>query len=108
MDQKTRTSALEKVASMQTHIAYPDEFLDDKKLEEFYADLELNPNNFLTNFLNLTNFQRKYDLGLLRKPVNRTDWITYGVAAVVNAYYDPRSNAISKYRLSSASLTTIT
>lgn len=36
MDEKTRINALEKAKSMSTHIAYPDELLDNRKLEEFY------------------------------------------------------------------------
>lgn len=36
MDDVTRKAALEKAESMTTHIGYPDELLDDKKLEEFY------------------------------------------------------------------------
>lgn len=36
MDDETRSNALDKAASMQTHIAYPDELLDDNKLIEFY------------------------------------------------------------------------
>lgn len=39
MDEITRKNALEKAAAMTTHIAYPDELLDDKKLEDFYANV---------------------------------------------------------------------
>lgn len=41
MDEETRKNALDKARSMSTHIAYPDELLDDKKLEEFYADVSI-------------------------------------------------------------------
>lgn len=36
MDEQTRQNALDKAKSMATHIAYPDELLDNRKLEEFY------------------------------------------------------------------------
>ena len=39
MDNKTRIHAKEKAAAMATHIAYPDELLDDKKLTERYANV---------------------------------------------------------------------
>lgn len=39
MDDKTRVNAIDKARSMSTHIAYPDELLDDRKLEEFYEDV---------------------------------------------------------------------
>lgn len=41
MDEKTRTNAIDKAKSMSTHIAYPDELLDNKKLEAFYEDVSL-------------------------------------------------------------------
>lgn len=46
MDNVTKKAALEKAASMATHIAYPDELLDNKKLEEFYQNVSIK-NNFV-------------------------------------------------------------
>lgn len=40
MDNSTRERAKEKAAVMTTHIAYPDELLDDKKLAELYANVK--------------------------------------------------------------------
>lgn len=34
-----RKNAIDKAKSMTTHIAYPDELLDDNKLNEFYTDV---------------------------------------------------------------------
>lgn len=39
MDDETRARAKTKAASMTTHIAYPDELLDDKKLIDLYANV---------------------------------------------------------------------
>ncbi|XP_033323591.2 M13 family metallopeptidase neprilysin 2 isoform X2 [Megalopta genalis] len=94
MDDETRKSALDKAASMSSHIAYPDELLDDKKLEDFYQKLELTTDNYLEGILNLTLFGLEYSFGKLRKPVNKTDWITHGRPAVVNAYYSSIENSI--------------
>lgn len=47
MDDKTRISALEKVDAMTTHIGYPDELLDDKKLVEFYGNVRFYSSNLL-------------------------------------------------------------
>lgn len=41
MDDDTKKNALDKAKSMSTHIAYPDELMDDKKLEEFYGDVSV-------------------------------------------------------------------
>lgn len=94
MDEETRKSALDKAASMSSHIAYPDELLDDKKLEDFYQKLELTTENYLEGILNLTLFGVEYSFGKLRKPVNKTDWITHGRPAIVNAFYSSIENSI--------------
>ncbi|XP_015511770.2 neprilysin-2 isoform X1 [Neodiprion lecontei] len=94
MDEKTRKAALEKAASMATHIAYPDELLDDKKLEEFYDGLELNPDDYIGSILNLTLFGTEYSFGRLRKPVNKSDWVSHGRPAIVNAFYSSIENSI--------------
>ncbi|XP_050295817.1 neprilysin-2 isoform X1 [Anthonomus grandis grandis] len=94
MDEKTRQNALDKAKSMSTHIGYPDEMLSDKKLEEFYGDLELDENQYLPSILNLTLFGTRFSFRRLRQPVNKTDWITHGRPAVVNAFYSAIENSI--------------
>lgn len=97
MDEKTRKSALEKAETMSTHIAYPDELLDDKKLEEFYEKLEISQGDYLQTILNLTLFGTEYSFSKLRKPVNKSDWVSHGRPAIVNAFYSSIENSIRKY-----------
>lgn len=97
MDEETRKSALDKAASMTSHIAYPDELLDDKKLEQFYEKLELTDDNYLGGILNLTLFGVEYSFSKLRKPVNKSDWVTHGRPAIVNAFYSSIENSIREY-----------
>lgn len=94
MDEKTRMNALEKAADMTSHIAYPDELLNDKKLEEFYDGLELSFGDYLGSILNLTIFGTNFSFGRLRKPVNKTEWITHARPAIVNAFYSSIENSI--------------
>lgn len=94
MDEETRKSALDKAASMTSHIAYPDELLEDKKLEQFYEKLELTTDNYLEGILNLTLFGVEYSFSKLRKPVNKSDWVTHGRPAIVNAFYSSIENSI--------------
>lgn len=94
MDDETRESALDKAASMTSHIAYPDELLDNKKLEEFYEKLELTEGNYLESILNLTLFGTEYSFSKLRKPVNKSDWVSHGRPAIVNAFYSSIENSI--------------
>lgn len=39
MDETTRRAAIEKATVMSSHIAYSNELLDDKTLEEYYSDV---------------------------------------------------------------------
>ena len=94
MDDGTKLKAKEKAAAMVEHIGYPSELLDMKKLTELYDGLELGPDDFLGNGLNLTVFSTNYSFGKLREKVNKTDWVRHGNPAVVNAFYSPLENSI--------------
>lgn len=94
MDEETRNAALEKADAMASHIAYPQEMLDDDKLTKFYEGLEMSPDQLMESVLNLTLFGTEYLFGKLREPVNKTDWITHGRPAVVNAFYSSIENSI--------------
>lgn len=97
MDEKTRANALEKAADMISHIAYPNELLDDRKLEKFYEGLELSANDYIGSIFNLSLFGTNYSFGRLRQPVNKTEWISHGRPAIVNAFYSAIENSIRKY-----------
>ncbi|KAI8430848.1 hypothetical protein MSG28_000996 [Choristoneura fumiferana] len=120
MDEMTRKEALEKADAMASHIAYPNEMLDDTKLIEFYhggspdltvavveeyntriikliysnSQLEMSPDKLMESVLNLTLFGTEYLFGKLREPVNKTDWVTHGRPAIVNAFYSSIENSI--------------
>ncbi|XP_008479985.1 neprilysin-2-like [Diaphorina citri] len=94
MDEVTRQAALDKAKFMTPYIAYPEEFLINAKLEEYYSGLEVEPTNFLEAGLNLTRFGVNYAISQLRKPVNKTDWITHGKTTEVNAFYALNENSI--------------
>ncbi|XP_049945688.1 neprilysin-2 isoform X2 [Schistocerca serialis cubense] len=94
MDEGTRKKGLEKAKSMAVHIAYPDELLDDNKLDQFYEKLDVSPTLYLESVLNLTKFGTNYSFSRLRQPVNKTEWITHGRPAIVNAFYSSIENSI--------------
>jgi len=108
---------------MTAHIAYPEELLDDKKLNEFYDNvsynhnhrerwwrtyitrriqkrenggfqLEINDEDYYTSVLNLTRFGTDFSFSKLRQPVNKSDWITHSRTAIVNAFYSAIENSI--------------
>ena len=83
-----------KAQGMVEHIGYPSELLDQSKLEDLYAGLELSPNAYLGNALNMTVFGTNYAFSKLREKVNKTDWVRHGRHAGVNAFYSPLENSI--------------
>ena len=97
MGEKTRNAALEKLDTIGSFIAYPDELKDNSKLEEFYKDLEIDPDDYLKSTLNIQVFGTAHALQLYDKPVNKSSWIKHGQSAIVNAFYDPSENSMSKF-----------
>lgn len=97
MDNKTRESALTKANAMVTHIGYPDEIMDNKKLEEYYEDLEIDPDTYLESVLKMNIFGTNFSFNKLRKSVNKTDWQTHARPAIVNAFYSSIENSIRKF-----------
>lgn len=94
MDEGTRAAAIEKAKSMTSHIAYPDELIDNNKLEEYYQGLELEPDSLLQNVLRVRTFKDVHLIKKLRQPVNKTDWEAHTMPATVNAAYSPLENSI--------------
>lgn len=99
MDEKTRASAITKAEAMTTHIGYPDEIMDNSKLEEYYNNLDIDPEKYLESVLKMNVFGTDYAFNKLRKPVNKTDWVTHARPAIVNAFYSSIENSIRKSRI---------
>lgn len=97
MDDQTREEAVKKANAITTHIGYPNELADNNKLEEFFRDLEIAPDNLLLNTLRLSVFDDDYTFGQLRKAVNKTDWVTHSKPALVNALYSSLENSIRRF-----------
>ncbi|XP_031626236.1 neprilysin-2-like isoform X2 [Contarinia nasturtii] len=94
MDAKTKLAANNKVDAIVTHIGYPDELYDDKKLEEYHKTIEINSTNYLASILNINKFYMNYELDSLRKVVNKTDWISHSSPTFINAFYSFEENSI--------------
>eukprot|EP00102_Acyrthosiphon_pisum_P014814 XP_008185066.2 PREDICTED: neprilysin-11-like [Acyrthosiphon pisum] len=94
MDDETRRNAIDKANSMTSHVAYPDELLDDCKLNAFYENLEVNDKDYFTSIMNFTKFLTHYSFSSLRQPVNKSDWINHSKTAIINAFYSYDENSI--------------
>ncbi|XP_059218296.1 neprilysin-2 isoform X2 [Stomoxys calcitrans] len=94
MDDTTKEEAKRKLKHMTTHIGYPDEMLDNEKLEEYYRKLDIDADKYFESFLKMNVFGTDYSFNKLRLPVNKTDWIRHARPAVVNAFYSAIENSI--------------
>jgi len=85
MGDATRQKALAKWATFTPKIGYPDKWRD-------WAGLHTDRDSYLGNVLATNEFNYKWSLGKIGKPVDRTEW---GMSPqTVNAYYNPQLNEV--------------
>ncbi len=85
MTEETRKRSLEKLATMQVKIGYPDQWRS-------YTGAGIGIGKFLENWLASNTFDHRRDINRIGKPVDRGDWLIS--PHVVNAYYNPAANEI--------------
>jgi len=85
MTPATKQKALEKLASFQVKIGYPDKWKD-------YSSVKIERNNYFADFVAGARFQVADDRSTIGKPVDRGRW---GMTPPTsNAYYNPLMNEI--------------
>lgn len=94
MDEATRAAALSKVKKMKSYIAYPDEFLMDDKLIEYYKNIEVDEKKYMESILSINVARTDRELRNFRNPKNKSEWTRHSKSALVNAYYLPLENSI--------------
>jgi len=95
MDAETKGHALDKVEAIDEFVAYPNELLDAAKVDDYYARLRLDESgDYFGSVLRLAKFGCDRNFEKLHAPVNKSDWVTHGRAAVVNAFYNLVENSI--------------
>lgn len=92
LDDETKTLAESKVNRMSLKIGYPDFILNKDELNKKYKDLDIHPDRYFENILNVLRYITRSEQRKLREKVNRTSWNT--APAVVNAYYSRNKNQI--------------
>ncbi len=85
MQPKTREEALRKLDAIAVKIGYPVKWRD-------YSGLAVDRDVYVLNVLQANEFQTRFDLGKVGKPVDRTEWDM--TPPTVNAYYNPSLNEI--------------
>ncbi|MCP4092357.1 MAG: M13 family metallopeptidase [Planctomycetes bacterium] len=85
MTDTTKVKALEKLSAFNVKIGYPDEWRD-------YSMLDLSGDSWLENVLIAREFNNRFNLAKIGKPVDKNEW---GMSPqTVNAYYHPLHNEI--------------
>ncbi len=85
MSADTKKKAMEKWAAFTPKIGYPDKWRD-------WTGLATSRDSYIGNVLAANEFNYKWNLGKIGKPVDRTEW---GMPPqMVNAYYNPLQNEI--------------
>jgi putative endopeptidase len=85
MSDETKAKAMEKWAAFTPKIGYPDKWRD-------WSGLETDRDSYLANVLAANEFNYRWNLSKIGKPVDRTEW---GMPPqMVNAYYNPLQNEI--------------
>ena len=92
MDDVTKKMALDKAAKMKDKYGFPEYLLNNTRIEEEYAGLELSHGDFwmYTWEINLWAIQKH--LKKLRNPVDKEVWSMS--VEETNAYYNPTDNAM--------------
>ncbi|KGM50931.1 peptidase [Lysobacter concretionis Ko07 = DSM 16239] len=85
MGDETKKQAMEKWAAFTPKIGYPDKWRD-------WSGLVTSRDSYIGNVLAANEFNYKWNVGKIGKPVDRTEW---GMPPqMVNAYYNPLANEI--------------
>ena len=86
MSPDTKTKALEKWATFQPRVGYPDKWRE-------WNGLATSRDSYLGNVLAAREFNHKWDIGKIGQPVDKTEW---GMRPqTVNAQYNPLANQIT-------------
>lgn len=85
MGEDTKKKALDKLASFNPKIGYPDKWRD-------YSGLTMKADDLLGNVMRSNVFDFEYSMNKLGGPVDRDEW--FMTPQTVNAYYNPGMNEI--------------
>lgn len=96
LDSSAKIHALEKLESMHFQLGYPDDYLNDTKIEKYFSGLKLNENGTLIEdemAINLFKTHRKF-----RQYKKQTKNVPkYSDVTMANCLYDMNRNAVCKF-----------
>jgi len=86
MSEKTKAMAKEKVRTLVVGVGYPDVWRD-------YSGLEISADDALTNAMKAEDFEYRWQIGKLHRPIDRKEW--WMTPQTVNAVNLPIQNALN-------------
>lgn len=93
MDEDTKSASYQKITNIKPLLGFPDNLLEDGKLEEYYSGIVVDPKKLLENMLNINKIKEKISLDALRYKNN----VTFTANPIMaNAFYQRNHNSISK------------
>ncbi|XP_057335134.1 neprilysin-2-like [Microplitis mediator] len=98
LDAHTKEKMIKKIENLMAVVGYPEEVLDDEKLDKYFEDLKITKDNYLGNLLSIQSFTMNRKLTAFGKPNNLYDWkdiftiMTMGTAQ--ESYYCRRENIL--------------
>jgi len=95
MDPKTKARAHQKADQITSLVAFPKEFLDDKIINEFYENMNLQKDSYLKNILRMRSFNSEAYGKEFREPVEKKSWKRHGFITEFHAYYSQDENLIN-------------
>lgn len=97
LDEQSKVAAISKALAMNFDIGFPDELLDDQKLNEYYDGLELHSSSLLINVMRVNQLFGNRKIRLLRTPNGHHEWIERAKRITkVDAFYGVSKNTICK------------
>ncbi|XP_022090144.1 membrane metallo-endopeptidase-like 1 [Acanthaster planci] len=94
LQDEDKPKAAEKADVMAFEIGYPEWIKDNAKLEEEYAGLTAEDDEYFQNNLKYRKWISQAQLALLREDVDTENSLWFTGPAVVNAYYSPNRNGM--------------
>lgn len=97
LGEQSKVAAISKALAMNFDIGFPDELLDDQKLNDYYDGLELHSSSLLMNVMRVNQFYGNLKKRHLRMPIDRHEWTERAKRTTkVDAFYGVSQNTICK------------
>lgn len=91
----TKLNAKDKLTAMKVNIAYTDKLMNQSLIDEIYAGLELEEDNFLANILKLKQNELRRESATFHKKLEERAWESFADTMDTNAIYYPSSNSLN-------------